>query len=57
MRGLRTRRFFADDLERIRKTREGNDRRAVLVVVKNGNVALFFQLALNLKAPGRGNIL
>lgn len=57
MRGLRTRRFFADDLERIRKTREGNDRRAVLVVVKNGNVALFFQLTLNLKAPGRGNIL
>ena len=33
--------LLADDLEGIRQTRQRNDRRAVLVVVEDRNVALF----------------
>ena len=49
--------FLTDDFERIRQTCQRNNRRAVLVVVENRNVALFLELALDLKAPGRGNVL
>ena len=48
--------LFADYLQGIRQTRQRNNSRAVLVIVENRNVTLFFQLALNFKATGCRNI-
>ena len=44
-------------LQRVRKACERDDRSAVLVVVEDGDVAFFLELALDLKAAGRGDIL
>ena len=49
--------LLAHDLERIGKACQRDDGRAVLVIVEDGDVALFLQLALDLKAARRGNIL
>ena len=48
--------FLAHDLQRVVKSRERNNGGAVLVVVEDGNVTFFLQLALNLKAARGGNI-
>ena len=45
--------LLPDDLERIRESRERDNGGAVLVVVEDGNVALFLELALDLKAARR----
>src|SRR5699024_3721071 len=39
------------------ETGKGNDGGAVLVVVEDGNVTLFLQLPLDLKAAGGGDVL
>ena len=49
--------LFAHHLQRIGQTSQGDHGGAVLIVVEDGNVALFLQLPLNLKAPGGGDIL
>ena len=49
--------FLADHLQGVLQTCQGDDGGAVLIIVENGNVALFFQLPLDLKAPGGRNIL
>ena len=49
--------FLPYHLQRVRKACERDDRGAVLVVVEDGDVALFLELALDLKAAGRGDIL
>ena len=49
--------LLADDLQRIGETRQRDDGGAVLVVVEDRDVALFLQLALDLEAAGRGDIL
>ncbi len=49
--------FFPNDLQCVGQAGQRDDGGAVLVVVEDGDVALFFQLALDLKASGRGNIL
>ena len=49
--------FLAYDLERVGKPRQRDDGGAVLVVVEDGDVALFLELAFDLKAAGGGNVL
>ena len=49
--------LFADDLQRIGQARKRDDRRAVLVVVEDGDVTALLEPALDLKAAGSGNIL
>ena len=49
--------FFICDFERVQKSRCHNDSRAVLIVVKNGYIALFLKLSFYLKAARSGNIL
>ena len=46
-----------DHLEGVGQAGQGDDGRAVLVIVEHGDVALFLQLAFNLKTPGSGNVL
>ena len=48
--------LFADDLERVDQSREHDDGRSVLVVVKDGNVEFFFQTLFDFKATRRGNV-
>ena len=48
--------LFADYLQGIGQTRQRNNSSAVLVIVENRDVTLFFQLALNFKATGCRNI-
>ena len=49
--------LLADNLQRVRQAGEGDDSGAVLIVMEDGNVALFLQLALDLKAARRGDVL
>ena len=49
--------LLPNDLQRIGQAGQRNDGGAVLVVVEDGDVAAFLELALDLKASGRGNIL
>ena len=49
--------LFADNLQGIGQTGEGDDGGAVLIVVENGNVAALLELALDFEAARRGNIL
>ena len=45
--------FFADNLERVQQRRSGNDRRAMLVIVEDGNLQRLLQRLLNVKAIRR----
>ena len=47
---------LADNFQRVEQRRRNDNRRPVLVVVEDGNVADFLQLALHLKAARRGDI-
>ena len=47
----------ADDLQCVGQAGQRNDGGAVLVVVEDGDIAALFELAFDLKASGRGNIL
>ena len=49
--------LLPDHLQRVRQAGQRDDGGAVLVVVEDGDVALFLELALDLKAAGRGDIL
>ena len=49
--------LLADDLQRVRQAGQRDDGGAVLIVVEDGNIALFLELALDLKAARRGNVL
>ena len=49
--------LLADNLQRVRQAGEGDDGGAVLIVMEDGDVALFLQLALDLKAARCGDIL
>ena len=49
--------LFADDLQRIGQARKRDDRRAVLVVVEDGDVTALLELALDLKAAGGCDVL
>ena len=49
--------LLAHDLKRVREARQRDDSGAVLVIVEDGNVALFLQLALDLKAAWCRDIL
>ena len=49
--------LFADAFERIHHRREHHDRRAVLIIVENGNVAALLEPAFYLEASRRGDIL
>ena len=48
---------LSDHAQRIRQPRERDDRRAMLVVVKDRDVAQLLELALDLKAARRGDVL
>src|SRR5699024_8252479 len=49
--------LLAHHLQGVGKACQSDDSSTVLVVMENGNVAALLQLALDLKAPGSGNIL
>src|SRR5690606_16494369 len=49
--------LFAYELERVDKARKRNDGCAVLIIVKNRNIARFLQLSFDLKAAWRRDIL
>ena len=49
--------LLAHHLQRVGQAGQGDDGGAVLIVMEDGDVALFLQLALDLKAAGRGDIL
>ena len=49
--------LLADDLQRVRQTREGDDGGAVLVIVEDGNVAHFLELALDFEAARGCDVL
>ena len=49
--------LLSHHLQGVGQARQGDDGGAVLVVVEDGDIALLFQLPLDLKAPGGGNIL
>ena len=48
---------LADDLQRVHKSGQHYDRRSVLVIVENGDIAALLELALYLKAARSGDIL
>ena len=49
--------LLAGDLERVQQSRRDDDGGAVLVVVEDRDIAFFLELALDLKAARRGDIL
>ena len=49
--------LFAHHLQGVEQGSSDHDAGAVLVVVEHGNGQLFFQTALDFKAPGRGDVL
>ena len=49
--------LLAHHLQGVGEAGQGDDGGAVLVVVEDGDVALLLQLALDLKAPGGGDVL
>ena len=49
--------LLAHHLQGVGQARQGDDGGAVLVVVEDGDVAALLQLALDLKAPGGGDVL
>ena len=49
--------LLADDLQCVGQAGQRNDGGAVLIVVEDGDIAALFELAFDLKASGRGNIL
>jgi hypothetical protein len=48
--------LLADDLERVYQRRQDDDRRAVLIVVKDGDVEFFLQSFFDLKTTRRGDV-
>ena len=49
--------FLADDLESVGQAGQGDDRRAVLIIVENRNIGALLELSLDLEAAGSCNIL